>query len=153
MKDFNSFGKSQSKIHTDAYVNNLKNGNINNICFLYLGSKAFSDKTKSFLMNRWSTMTDDEIIDDLMSVNIGFIYNEPYFEYDRKYPSLYWICTYNCIDLVPINIIKKLPVSIWNEPILDDHGGNDMSKFEIKTIRDFLLGKRKTPTEVKEYLK
>jgi hypothetical protein len=97
-------------------------------------------------------MNDTDIINDLMSVNNSEIYNHP-FPYSRKYPSIFWIISYNCIDIVPMSIIRQLPASLWNEEIVDTHGSNDMDRFEIVTLREYLLRKRKTPIEVKNYLK
>ena len=94
-----------------------------------------------------------------MSVNIGEIYNHP-FPYTRKYSSIFWIISYNCIEIVPMRIIEQLPGSLWIEQIVnkvnfvvDTHGSNDMTKFEVITIREYLLRKRKTPIEIKDYLK
>lgn len=150
MKD--STAQYMSRKYTATYYAALRGKNINNICFSYLGSKAFRDKTIYFLVARWSGMTEDDIITDLLSVNNGDIYQHP-FPYSRKYPSLYWIVTNNCMDIVPMNVIKKLPMNIWSEDMLDTHGSRDMDKFEIKTMRKYLLDSRKTPQEVKDYLK
>lgn len=147
-----STAQYMSKKYTAEYYAALRGKNINNICFLYLGSRAFRDNTRTFLVNRWSTMTEDDIINDLLSVNSGDVYQHP-FPYSRKYCSLYWIVTYNHIDIVPMNVIRKLPVNIWSEDMLDTHGSNDMTKFEIKPMRNYLLDKKKTPQEIKDYLK
>ena len=53
--------------------------------------------------------------------------------------------------IIPLDIIKKLPLSIWDDTILDTHHDNDMKKYEVKTLKNFLLGKR-TPKEIKDYL-
>lgn len=150
MKD--NISKYMSKVYTGQYLSHIKHKDINLMCYMHLDSKAFGDTTKSFLINRWSTMTDIDIINDLMSVNNNEIYNHP-FPYNRKYSSIFWIISYNCIEIVPLNIIKQLPGSLWNEQILDTHGSTDMTKYEVITIREYLLRKRKTPSEVKEYLK
>jgi len=150
MKDTTS--KYMSKVYTGEYLAAMRYKNINHICFSYLGSKVFSETTRKFLVSRWSEMNDTDIINDLMSVNNGEIYNCS-FPYSRKYPSIFWIITYNCIEIVPIRIIEQLPVSLWSEGIVDTHGGNDMDKFEVVTLREYLLRKKKTPIEVKDYLK
>jgi hypothetical protein len=53
---------------------------------------------------------------------------------------------------VPFEIIKNIPVSAWNERILDTKNSTDMTKFQIKTLKDFLLSKRKTSNNIKNYL-
>jgi hypothetical protein len=138
-----------SKKYTNGYINNIIEDNVNKLCFLYLESKAFKDKVITHLSNRWSEMTHQEIINDLLLTEHYDIYP---LKPTTKFTTLYSICESGNINIVPFEIIKNIPISAWNERILDNKNSTDMTKFQIKTLKEFLLSKRKTPTNVKEYL-
>jgi hypothetical protein len=138
-----------SKSSTNGYINTMIEDNVNKLCFLYLDSKAFKEKVITHLSFRWIEMCQEEIINDLLLTEEYDIY---LLKPTNGFTTLYSICESGNIEIVPFDIIKVIPISAWDEKILDNKNSTDMTKYEIKTLKEFLLSKRKTPKYVKEYL-
>lgn len=115
---------------------------------MFLMSKAFKNKVTSWIIKRWKNLTDELIINDLLS----------HFEITEgllgkvNHTALAYIITAGKIELIPIKVFKLLPPEVFNEKVIRVRGPNT-TDLDILTLREYLTWKRNCPKTYKEIIR